>query len=508
MCSIKFCAVECPANSNEWQHTMQIKPRGINESLTVDLSIICDCPCDKPGHSVRRIIEREFVLNTLTNIHTFISIYGYVRDSEDCRGNGTLVCGVCSCREGFYGKQCECEGNGVAAESAAAVAECKPNNETTEICSGHGACKCGVCDCVRRPNPQEIFYGKYCECDNFSCKRSGGLWLLEESEFVRKGITRNSFMERRRKHVIKPCSRKMLDYCVLSAVYKCLLASHKVTSKTFIRSEDAWVIFPLRKPARCPQERLWINYTSSPVCGGRGKCECGVCNCFPEWGGETCDCQQTNSTCMPRNADEICSGRGDCICGSCHCYEMDNIRYSGQYCEECPICPDQRCEELKDCVECMAHNSGPLANNGKCDRCPHQLDIVDEIKEEEDDEGARICRTPGDAGCTFTFKYKHHRDGSGGDIKIFEIVAQKEKICPTPINVVGVAIGLIISTVIIGFLILLVWKILTMLHDKREYAKFERERAMAKWDRGDNPLYKKATSTFENPTFNETQEFH
>jgi len=37
--------------------------------------------------------------------------------------------------------------------------------------------------------------------------------------------------------------------------------------------------------------------------------------------------------------------------------------------------------------------------------------------------------------------------------------------------------------VIIGFLILLIWKIVTMIHDKREYMKFERERALAKWDR-------------------------
>lgn len=55
------------------------------------------------------------------------------------------------------------------------MADCKPNNETTEICSDHGVCKCGVCECVKRPNPQEVFYGKYCECDNFSCKRKEGL---------------------------------------------------------------------------------------------------------------------------------------------------------------------------------------------------------------------------------------------------------------------------------------------------------------------------------------------
>ncbi|TGZ54666.1 hypothetical protein DBV15_11981 [Temnothorax longispinosus] len=32
-----------------------------------------------------------------------------------------------------------------------------------------------VCDCDKQPNyPQELFYGKYCECDNFSCKRCSG----------------------------------------------------------------------------------------------------------------------------------------------------------------------------------------------------------------------------------------------------------------------------------------------------------------------------------------------
>ena len=86
-----------------------------------------------------------------------------------------MVCGICSCDDGFYGKQCECEGNDARAESAAAMSDCRADNETTEICSDHGVCKCGVCECVKRPNPQEVFYGKYCECDNFSCKRKEGL---------------------------------------------------------------------------------------------------------------------------------------------------------------------------------------------------------------------------------------------------------------------------------------------------------------------------------------------
>lgn len=57
------------------------------------------------------------------------------------------------------------------------------------------------------------------------------------------------------------------------------------------------------------------------------------------------------------------------------------------------------------------------------------------MKDEE--VGARICRTPGDAGCTFVFKYQYHRSGTGGDIKILKIRAQKKRTCPTPINILG-----------------------------------------------------------------------
>ncbi|XP_012529707.2 integrin beta-PS isoform X2 [Monomorium pharaonis] len=388
--------VECPKDPKDWYQTMQIKPRGLNESLTIDVEIICDCPCEKPGHP------------------------GYQPNAKECKHKGTSACGVCSCNPGFYGKQCECKGSDVGVDKSISMNDCKPDNQTAEICSGHGTCKCGVCDCDKRPNnPLELFYGKYCECDNFSCKRSGG-----------------------------------------------------------------------------------------QVCGGRGKCECGTCNCLPGWGGETCDCKDTNSTCIPPSSGEnaeICSGRGECICGSCHCHERNNIRYSGQYCEECPTCPTE-CDELKDCVECIAYNTGPFAKNEKCDLCMNEIDIIDAVKEDpvrDKEIGAYMCRIADEEGCTFNFKYQYHR--TRGDIKIFKIQAQKEKDCPTPINVFGVALGVVISTVIIGFLILLIWKILTMIHDKREYARFEKERALAKWDRGENPLYKQATSTFSNPTFNASE---
>ena len=34
---------------------------------------------------------------------------------------------------------------------------------------------------------------------------------------------------------------------------------------------------------------------------------------------------------------EPCSGKGECVCGECQCIEENGGRYSGQFCEECPV---------------------------------------------------------------------------------------------------------------------------------------------------------------------------
>lgn len=43
-------------------------------------------------------------------------------------------------------------------------------------------------------------------------------------------------------------------------------------------------------------------------------------------------------------------------------------------------------------------------------------------------------------------------------------------------------LGLIGAIVLIGLALLLLWKLVTTIHDRREFAKFEKERSMAKWD--------------------------
>lgn len=52
-----------------------------------------------------------------------------------------------------------------------AIDDCRGDNATAKVCNDRGQCICGFCECFYRTHPTEIVYGKYCECDNFSCER-------------------------------------------------------------------------------------------------------------------------------------------------------------------------------------------------------------------------------------------------------------------------------------------------------------------------------------------------
>lgn len=152
----------------------------------------------------------------------------------------------------------------------------------------------------------------------------------------------------------------------------------------------------------------------------------------------------------------------------------------------------------------MAYRTGPLVQNGTCN-CNYQIRAVDVVKEDPENDyklDTHYCRTDGDGGCFFAFKYEYVGKDKNKD-NIIKILVQKKPECPVPIDVFGVSMRVAISVILAGLLIIIIWKIATMIHDKREFEKFERERALAKWSRNVNPIYKQAVSTFSNPTFGE-----
>ena len=46
----------------------------------------------------------------------------------------------------------------------------------------------------------------------------------------------------------------------------------------------------------------------------------------------------------------------------------------------------------------------------------------------------------------------------------------------------GIILGVICAIVAVGMVLIFIWKAYTHIHDRREFARFEKERDMAKWD--------------------------
>ena len=54
--------------------------------------------------------------------------------------------------------------------------------------------------------------------------------------------------------------------------------------------------------------------------------------------------------------------------------------------------------------------------------------------------------------------------------------------CPEPVQIWWIILWVILGIILIGLALLLIWKIFVTIHDRREFAKFEKERQNAKWD--------------------------
>lgn len=96
-----------------------------------------------------------------------------------------------------------------------------------------------------------------------------------------------------------------------------------------------------------------------------------------------------------------------------------------------------------------------------------------EVNEKNDDH---LCVFYDENDCKFEFTYNDN------DINNIKVIAKEKLECPTEVFILGIVMGVIASIVLLGLALLFLWKILTTIHDRREFAKFEKERQAAKWD--------------------------
>uniref|UniRef100_UPI0037E81545 integrin beta-5 n=1 Tax=Semicossyphus pulcher TaxID=241346 RepID=UPI0037E81545 len=219
------------------------------------------------------------------------------------------------------------------------------------------------------------------------------------------------------------------------------------------------------------------------LCSGHGECHCGECKCHAGYIGDNCNCSTETSTCISDDG-QMCSGRGNCVCGRCQCTEPGAF---GDTCEKCPTCPDA-CGTKRECIECRLFDSGRLADNQTCQRlCKDEIITVETLKSEE--PGAVLCLYKTDNDCVMKFTYSEHVSGRS------ILTALKEPECGGGPDAMMVLLAVVGSILLVGVVLLAVWKLVITIHDRREFSRFQSARSRARYEMASNPLYKQPVST-------------
>lgn len=216
------------------------------------------------------------------------------------------------------------------------------------------------------------------------------------------------------------------------------------------------------------------------LCSGRGECHCGECKCHAGYIGDNCNCSTETASCVSDDG-KICSGRGSCVCGRCQCTEPGAF---GDTCEKCPTCPDA-CGTKRECIECRLFNTGRLADNQTCQRmCKDKIITVETLKTDDSNTVQCVYKTEND--CVMKFTYSEHANGQS------VLTALKEPECAVAPNAMTVLLAVVGSILLMGIVLLALWKLAITIHDRREFARFQSARSRARYEMASNPVYKQS----------------
>ncbi|KFV67347.1 Integrin beta-2, partial [Dryobates pubescens] len=320
---------------------------------------------------------------------------------------------------------------------------CNEQPDST-TCNGKGKIVCGICSC------NSGYTGKNCECDT-------------------KGKTSKE---------LESSCRKDNSSVVCSGLGDCV-CGQCICHTSNMPNKQIYGTF-------CECDNMNCEFHNGFPCGGKGRgtCDCGECKCVDGYEGSACQCKKSTNDCLNARGNE-CSHRGTCHCNRCQCQKG----YQPPLCEDCPGCPSP-CGRYVSCVECKAFLSGPFEKN--CSQACPNIQVVKESK-----GVSSHCREKDSQNCWISF-HMVQEDGN----EIYTVTVDPDKECPEPPNIALIVGSSVAGVALIGLVLLLIWRLLTELFDRREFRRFEKEKSKAKWNDADNPLFKSATTTVVNPRFN------
>uniref|UniRef100_A0A667HEX8 Integrin beta n=1 Tax=Lynx canadensis TaxID=61383 RepID=A0A667HEX8_LYNCA len=171
----------------------------------------------------------------------------------------------------------------------------------------------------------------------------------------------------------------------------------------------------------------------------------------------------------------------DCNCGDTqprapHCSD-------GQGLLQCGVC--------RDCAECGAFGTGPLATNCSIACADANVTLVlDPIP----DDG--WCKERTLDNQLFFFLVEEEARG-----RVILRVRAQERVNHT----LAIVLGCVGGIVAVGLGLVLAYRLSVEIYDRQEYNRFEKERQQLNWKQDSNPLYRSAITTTVNPRFQEAR---
>lgn len=283
-------------------------------------------------------------------------------------------------------------------------------------CNSVGNLTCGICTCPKNK------LGTKCDCDNTS-----DINTLDESN----------------------CLNEKNEICSGQGVCKCGKCN------CFSRTNRNEIIYG----KFCESDNFSCNRENGIICSGHGTCDSGSCICNSDWSGKACECPNTITTCKSSGniEEKIYSGQGSCICGKCKCVDG----YTGTFCESCPTCKD-RCDKIKDCVECKTYNQGIYSKEMCEKKCSNYvINKINNINDLNEANRTKMCRIFDKDSCYFFFSYTYNEN------KELIITAEEMKKCS--FMLVFWTSTIILTILLGGIVMLIIWKVVTEIQDHRQY---------------------------------------
>ncbi|XP_018615870.1 integrin beta-7-like [Scleropages formosus] len=306
--------------------------------------------------------------------------------SPSCSKHGTLICGVCSCDPEHTGQRCECQQKEDEHAALFQKSKCRQTN-TSVLCSGHGRCECGRCVCRGQHK------GEFCQCDDTSCDH----------------------------HDNTICGGKA--------------------------AERGAVQFSLNFRRSCPRNGAGTSFQNRPV--GKGTCNCGVCECFPNYTGSACQCSSFRDRCQTGSSGE-CSNRGLCKCNRCHC----EPGFYGEHCAQI----EAPCQTYLACARCTLSSVEGVDVHQLCKKTCGAAKLI------HANSTLLPCR---DADTSFRVEL----DGRDGSILLYYA---------HPLGSIYITTVIILSAVLgvlfIGIVLLLFYRLLLEVIYQIQYWKFKKKR--------------------------------